>query len=134
MTEKYEDVLPLLPEEVIEYGMEYLDGDRGDVVDFIRYAAYDYHWLASLPTHTDYSYEITEIASALPEQTREQMKKDSLLVEENGVRLFVQDMVGMQLSIDVGEEEPVEGSLFIVQIDGRWYLLSVAGDDELFVY
>ena len=130
MNEKYEDVLPLLPEEIIEYGMKYLEGDREDVVDFVKYAASDYYWLAQLPTHVSYTFEMTE-EHELPAGLK---NKESVLFEEDGVRLYIQEFAGIELTIQAGQEEPFSGSLFALKIDGRWYLMSVAGDDELFVY
>ena len=130
MNEDYEAVLPLLPEEVVEYGMNYLEGKREDVVEFVRYAAYDYHWLKQLPTHVDYTFEMT-VETELPAALS---TKESILFEEDGVRLYVQEFAGIDLTIHAGQAEPFEGSLFALKIDGRWYLLSVAGDDELFVY
>ena len=129
----YEAVVNLLPEEIVEYGKEYLEGDYEDVIAFAKYAAHDYYWLAkmNLPAHPDYKYEITAMGSDLPESA----KGGSTLMEEDGVVLYVQDMGGVQMTVDIGEEEPVEGSLFILQLDdGRYYLISVAGDDEIFVY
>ena len=130
MNEKYEAVLNLLPAEIIEYGKSYLEGDIEDVVDFVRYAAYDYYWLAQLSTHKSYTYEISAIGSEFPESA----KKESVLLEEDGVCLYAQDIAGIELTVTAADEEPVEGSLFILKIEGRWYLMSVAGDDEIFVY
>ena len=130
MNENYEAVLPLLPEEIIEYGMKYLDGDREDVVDFVKYAAYDYYWLSELPTHVDYTFEMTE-ERELPAALG---NKESVLFEEDGVKLYIQEFAGIELTIHAGQAEPFSGSLFALKIDGHWYLMSVAGDDELFVY
>lgn len=130
MNEDYEAVLPLLPDEVIEYGMKYLEGDRKDVIEFVKYAAYDYHWLKQLPAHVDYTFEMTEEL----EMPAAAGNKESFLLEEDGVRLYVQEFAGIKLTIHAGQDEPFSGSLFACKIDNRWYLLSVAGDDELFVY
>ena len=130
----YEAVVNLLPKEVAEYGEKYLEGAREDVVAFAKYAAHDYYWLAemNLPAHPDYTYEITEMGSEIPEKAK---GGGSVLMEEDGVVLYVQAMGGVALTVDIGEEEPVEGSLFALQLDdGRWYLISVAGDDEIFIY
>jgi len=128
--EDFEAVLALLPDEVIEYGMKHLNGDRKAVVEFVKYAAYDYHWLAKLPSNVEYTFEMTEESAHMPGLGN----KESVLMEEDGVRLYVQDAVGIELLIDVGAEEPVSGSLFALKIENRWYLISVLGDDELFVY
>ena len=128
--EDYAAVLDLLPGEVIEYGMKYLDGGREDVIEFIRYAAYDYSWLKKLPAHAEYTFEMTESdVGVMPESV-----KGSFLLEEDGVKLYVQEATVINLLIDAGQEEPISGSLFALKIENRWYLLSVAGDDELFVY
>ena len=130
INEEYEAVLSLLPDQIVEYGMNYLEGSRDDVVDFVRYAAYDYSWLSRLPAHVEYTFEMTETPAALPGSG----VKGATLLEEDGVRLYVQDAVILELSISTGAEEPCAGSLFALKIDGRWYLSSVAGDDELFKY
>ncbi len=131
MSEKYEAVLDLLPAEVVEYGMKELDGGREDVVEYVKYASYDYHWLSKLPTNVDYSFEMTQEESV---ELDARSGKERYLLEEDGVKLYVQDAVSIRLSVQAGGAEPIRGSLFAVRIDGRWYLTSVAGDDELFYY
>ena len=130
--EKYEAVLDLLPDEIIEYGMEYLDGDREDIVGFVKYAAHDYYWLqkAHLTAHPGYSFVITEQQSEFPEEK----KPGSVLMEEKGVRLYVKDALSISVEVDTGAEEAVEGYFFLIRIDDRWYMTSVAGDDEFFRY
>lgn len=130
--EDFEAVLSLLPDEVIEYGTKQLDGDRKAVVDFVKYAAYDYYWLAKLPSNVDYSFEMTVEPAGMPALALS--SKESILFEEDGVKLYVQDAAVIDLLIETGTEEPVSGSLFAFKIENRWYLISVAGDDELFTY
>lgn len=127
--EDYEAVCGLLPEQVVKYGEQELEGNRQDVLEFIAYGVSDYSWLteADLPAHPDFTYRVTGTQQEETEGVRAYFEKRDL-------RLDIQEAASLAVEIDTGEGEPISASFFMIRLKDGWYLTSVTGDDELFFY
>jgi len=129
--EDYEAVLGMLPEEIVTYGMEYLEGGKQDVLDYIEYALNDYYWLvkADLPRHPDFTWQTTDCY----EYSQEEIDRLRKNLEREGWRLPLRGVAEAEAEINTGSET-VKGSFYMIELGDGWYLISVAGDDEVFKY
>jgi len=128
--EDYAAIWDMLPEAIQEWAIEEeIIRDEADGLSYIRYALEDYYWLKEADLPNCESYAVGAI-----ETGEEDANGVWKYLRDEGVQMGVDEAGGCRFTIEKPDGQQVEGSLFAIRTGDRWYLTSVAGDDEIFEY
>ena len=125
----YEAIWNMIPSKIQDYAIDRnIIADKEDGLDYIYYAVNDYYWLVSLdlPSRDHYSFEIIEVYT-------EDKHNIQQYLTNNGIKLVVEEAQFVECSITAGDIQQ-DASFFLIKSGDFWYMASVVGDDEIFVY
>lgn len=126
----FEAIWDMIPGKIQDYAKEEnIIKDKKDGLDYIYYAVNDYYWLVELdlPARKNFTLEIL----GTQEEDKQSVQK---YLANKGVRLVVEEALGVLCRITADGEVTQEASFFLIKTGDGWYLTSVVGDDEIFEY
>ncbi len=126
----FEAIWDMIPEKIRDYAIEKeIIKDKKDGLDYIYYAVNDYYWLVKLdlPARKEFDLEIL----GTQEEDKQSVQK---YLANKGIRLVVEEALGIGCLITVDGKVTQEASFFLIKSGDTWYLTSVVGDDEIFEY
>ena len=128
--EDYEAIWDMLPKQIQNYALKnrmIINKEQG--LNYIAYAVNDYYWLRqmNLPYRDDYKLDIEEINELDIDEGKEYL--DSV-----GLNILITEAVSVYFTVEVDDYYEYDADIYAIKSGGKWYLLSVAGDDEVFVY